>query len=198
MRRFISHIITLSLFCSVVSSYAFGDPQQELARERRRIVPPSQPVQQAPLPAYARERQAQQLRERGIVQNGSSAGSMLNQPQVVSIDRLKVQSDTPAEYQIEALQTLNIQDSDPSRAVEEVKAEPAEIAKEELKVETSVEEVAAAVEEALPEEPEEVSPVDVKVIQAGTGHTIFRIIEDEHRIVVTQVEGTSKTGKPVP
>jgi hypothetical protein len=120
-------------------------------------------------------------------QDSLSASTQLSQPRVVSIDRFKVQSDTPMEYQFEQVQTLSIQDGARPR-VEEAKTEvPAETAAEEPQQEQPTEEVTAS--EPIPEEPTDAATeTEGTVIQTGTGHASYRIIEEDNRIIVLQVE----------
>jgi hypothetical protein len=204
MRPALIFIIPVVLFSTVVVCQSAGDPQRQLAEERRRMIRPpeaatqtqrvQQPVQVQQYSNAQRERDRNQLLRTSdrssLTQGGTSP------LQVVNIDRLKVQSDAPGQYQFEALQTLNIQESDPSRAEVAVNTETTEAAEAELQGETPADEV--AVSETPVEEQEEDSPVEEMVFQAGAGQTIFRIIEDENRIVVTQVDAPTKTGTLAP
>ncbi|MFZ4855760.1 MAG: hypothetical protein ACOYL3_05130 [Desulfuromonadaceae bacterium] len=103
---------------------------------------------------------------------------------MVNIDRLKLQSDTPTEYQFEPLLTLSVQEGESSKIEDELKTEPVEAAAEELR-EVSVEEhvsIGLAVEEAL----DKAGPHQEQAVLAG--NTQFRIIEESDRIIVTQIE----------
>ncbi len=174
-------LITFALMLTTAAvSYAI-DPQQYNERERRMVRPPQLVAKPQPqfIPEHVKARQEQQRRENMPRQDSSSFRS----PQSVNIDRLKVQSDTLAEYQFEQIQTLSIQDGDPSRTTEEKKEDPPEIAMEEQPQDQQPAEDVATTEP----EPEETVALQEQIIRTSGGSS-FKIIEESDRIIVMQVE----------
>ncbi|HIJ86234.1 MAG TPA: hypothetical protein HPP97_00960 [Desulfuromonadales bacterium] len=149
------------------------------------------PLRLVPLPADIKERQERQRRDNTSSAQGGATQS-LQQAQSVSIDRLKVQFDTPVEYQFEPLQTLIVQDRESSPVEEEKKPDQGEAVTEEL--EQQQEQSSSIAEtEPVPEEPESEATEEVSIILPGDGKTSFRIVEENDRFIVLQVY--SSTGK---
>jgi hypothetical protein len=197
-------ICFLCLISTVVCSYAAGDQQvqygegrqrqRQYGEDRQRAVRPSvappDAVVQRPQPVLQQNPSNQRNNERSQNQrSGASSGRVRDlqmQPQVVNIDQLKLQADTPEEYSFRTLQTLVIQDGEHSSSETEVKTEQVEAAAEEQQ-DAAVEEFAAS--ESLAEETGEAAePAEEQVVHANGGNAQFLIVEENNRIIVTQVE----------
>ncbi|HIJ87665.1 MAG TPA: hypothetical protein HPP97_08270 [Desulfuromonadales bacterium] len=191
MRPAIFYVDSVFLLCAVAASQAAGDPQQQFAEERRRLTRPAivanvQPQSSVkPYSTTQRERELDQLQK--TVVGRSPANGVMDSLQTVNIDRLKVQSVAPPEYQYEALQTLNIHESDFLVSKEEMNINPTETAVADMQADIPVEDV-APIETAPVEMTEDDTSAEEKAVQVATGHTMFRIIEEESRVVVMQGE----------
>jgi hypothetical protein len=192
MRHIIIYTCVLCSLSTVVYSYAAGDQQRQYEKDRQRIIRPpvasvAVPVQR-PQPAIQQSNSSQRERNQSqrSSQGDNSGQGQQSQPQVVSIDRLKLQSDSPAEYQFEPMRTLTIQDGESSRAEEELKTEQVEVAAEEQQ-EAGAEELVST-EHIDDEAGEEAVLAEEHVVHAQSGNALFRIIEENNQIIVTQVE----------
>jgi len=136
-------------------------------------------------PRQMLERERLRRESMGNSQNSATQ----NSPQTVSIERLKLQSDTPVEYQFEPVPTLIIQGEKNSSVNEEITEKQVETPSEVQPQEQPVEEVTAA--EPSPEETTEGSADgETTLVQVEKGKTSYRIIEEDSRIIVLQVEET--------
>lgn len=138
-------------------------------------------------PRQMLERERQRRESMGNSQNSAAQSS----PQTVSIERLKLQSDTPVEYQFEPVPTLIIQGEKNSLVNEDITEKQVETASEVQPQEQPAEEVAAA-----EPSPEETADGENTPVQAEKGQPSYRIIEEDSRIVVLQVEKTPAHSKP--
>ena len=176
----------LALLLVSTTAYALDSKQ---IREREFERPAMRPTTQQPSPqesAQTNVRQEQQRRDGGIsFQDNSSLRSQLPQVRLVNIDTLKAQTDgfqpeAPAEYQYQTLQTLTTQEGNSEQ-------------KEDAKPEIPVEEVQLVhseetMVEAEPQPLDEATGEEQLVTHAVEGNAEYRIIEDNNRIVVLQVE----------
>lgn len=177
--RFIINALLLTI--SATGSYAI-DPQQLRERERHYVPAIRNPEQLYRTPVVSRDRQEQQRRE--TPQGGVHATADFRSPQTVSIDRLKLRSDTLAEYQFEQVQTLPTPQDESAPAAEAKHEEP--LAAEAEQPEQPADEVAAA--EPAPEDPATDTDTTPEQVVTGGGKAQFRIIEENDRIIVTQVD----------
>jgi hypothetical protein len=180
--------ITTTILLLTVATHGYAlDPRQESERERRRSLPqPAVTPRSNPLPANLTERQTGRRRDN---QGIGEAPSGFTSPQTISIDLLKLQSDTLTEYQFEPVPTMTLQGAESSQVQssaqseatgEEPRQEQNETDADGPSPEQSIEEIV----ESAPEPPEDVS-VSEKLVTIGGGSS-FRILEDNNRIIVTQ------------
>jgi len=178
--------------CLLVSSHA-ADKQQLRERERR-IMQPPQPIAQPQynqIPTYLKERQERQRTECTSTARESSG---LSSPQIVSIDRFKLQSDSPADYQFEQLQTLVIRGGELALAEEEKKDVPNEAVGEEPQLESQNE---MAEETTMSEEETISGETSDQIVQTEEVQSTHSIIEEDNRIAVLQVDTTTTAGNQV-
>lgn len=194
MRYAIIFTSAFCLLCTAANGYAADDQRRRYEEDRQRVVRPvvalpAIPVQR-PQSTTQQSTSTQRNNERSQNQrsgtNGSMAQGQQTQPQVVNIDRLKLQPDTPADYQFEPLPTLSIQEGERSIVEEEMKTEPEEAAIEEQQ--DAVVEKHESTEQTVPEVLDEASSLPGQVVHGEGGNTQFRIVEESNRIIVTQVE----------
>jgi hypothetical protein len=138
--------------------------------------------------------------QRSESQNRGENATGLRNPETVSIDRLKLRSDTVAEYQFEPLPTLNQQSDVPTPQqqdqappqseanVEEAQQASSEAVTEEIPAEQSAEAVIESDSSANGDD-----PVTEKIVTAG-GTSAYKIMEDSNRIIVVQVDADQKAG----
>ncbi|MFZ4856858.1 MAG: hypothetical protein ACOYL3_10715 [Desulfuromonadaceae bacterium] len=192
MRHVIIFTSVICSLCTVVNCYAAEDQRRQYGEDRQRgvrapVVPPVAPVQR-PQPAYQISPSNQRNNERSQNQRSGTNGSIVSglSPQVVNIDRLKLQSDTPTDFQFEPVLSLSIQEGESAKAEEEMKTDAVEATAEEQQ-EAVVEELVSA---ELAEEGvlDEAGPQEGQVVREDSGKTQFRIVEESNRIIVTQIE----------
>jgi hypothetical protein len=171
--------VILLFITSATTCYAV-DPQQFFERERQQMVRPAPlPLIRQQSPPVNRERKEMQLRQES--QNSGQNPSGFRPPQTVSIDQLKLRSDSLAEYQFEQIQILTLQNPDSVPQAEE--PPQTEAAAEETQSEQPAEEIASAEEPGQDEDaasPEQISAEDDR--------PQYTIIEEQNRIIVTQVD----------
>jgi len=157
-------------------------------RDRRSQKPATQQMVQPQLiqvPAVPRDRQEQRRRVNAPTQAEPSNSSELLQVHTVSFDRFKLRADSPTEYQFEQMQTLSFQDDETSQTEEEKNIEQSDIAAEELQQEQIADVVAESTRY------EEETAAEEYVAHAGNGQFTYKIIEEDNRIVVLQVDAVS-------
>ena len=176
--NFIRTINSILLLTAATHSYAL-DPRQESEGERRLQSP-----QASHLPAFLTERQS------GRRQSTGESPSGFTSPQTVSIDRIKLQPDTLAEYQFEPVPTMTLQGAESSEVQSPAQSEATGEEPRQEQNETDADGPSSPVHpveevvESTPETPEDVSASE-KLVTIGSGSS-FRILEDNNRIIVTQ------------
>jgi hypothetical protein len=175
-------ILTNILSVLVIATTSVAAERQVFDEREMRYVELSakQPVQQFnPVRPPSSENPEWQRRE---TPNSGQPSTDFRSPQTVSIDRLKLRSDSLAEYQFEQIQTVTLQSPDPAPQVLEPQQNEAVV--EETLQEQTFEEIASAEESESTED----AATTEQVIAAHDGSPKFKIIEEQNRIIVLQVD----------
>lgn len=183
----VSTFLILAMLMITAPVYAL-DSQQIRNREFERS-PIQQPLFQVLMQVQTKDRQGQ-LRRDGErpAPDTSSVRSQLPQVQSVSMDQLRAQTDgfqseAPAEYQYQPLQSLTTQQVDSFQTEDAMPENPVEEEQNQQIVEAIVEAELQTMEETTGEEQPAAHAVEGKIE--------YRIIEENNRIVVLQVEATN-------